>query len=144
MAADMSKDRKYWRGDRQKAEQRLAGLGGKLMDSPHAYEMWRWMHPDLTLIFYPHRTSANNYHCRVRAGFCSNRDTLRKAIFALAENTCTFQFPTERKWHNEAVSASLSRERDSAHNPFKDLPRTAGVSPSGDQTFSRSDADGGR
>lgn len=125
---DVSKDRKYWAQDRRAAEQRLAGLGGKLMDSPHDYEMWRWMHPDLTLIFYPHRTSANNYHCRVRAGYCTNRETLRKAIFALAENSCTFQFPTERKWHNEGVMASLKRARDAIEAKAAKRPSTRGVS----------------
>jgi len=108
-AGDVSKNRKMWERVKQVAQQRLAGLGGKLMDSPHAYEIARWMNPDLTLIFYQHRTSANNYHCRVRAGFCANRETLRKAIFALAENSCTFQFPTEREWHNEAVTAAIRR-----------------------------------
>jgi hypothetical protein len=108
---DVSKQRKLWADMKQTAEKRLAGLGGKLMDSPHDYEIARWMHPDLTLIFYPHKTSANNYHARVRAGYCANRDTLRKAIFALAENTCQFQFPTEREWHNEAVMAAIRRER---------------------------------
>jgi hypothetical protein len=106
---DVSKNKKMWANVKRVAADRLSELGGKLMDSPHDYEIARWMNPELTLILYPHKTSANNYHCRVRAGFCSNRDTLRKAIFALAENSCTFQFPTERKLHNEAVMASLKR-----------------------------------
>jgi len=108
---DVSKNRKMWAQVKQTAQERLAGLGGKLLDSPHDYEIARWTNPELTLIFYPHRTSANNYHCRVRAGFCSNRETLRKAILALAENTCTFQFPAEREWHNEAVMASIKQDR---------------------------------
>lgn len=110
-AGDVSKNRKQWAAVKQTAQQRLAGLGGKLMDSPHAYEIARWMHPDLTLIFYQHKTSAGNYHARVRAGYCANRETLRKAIFALAENSCQFQFPSEQQWHNEAVSAAIRRER---------------------------------
>lgn len=109
--ADVSKERRRWANVKQVAQQRLAGMGGKLMDSPHEYEIARWMNPELTLIFYPHRTSAGNYHCRVRTGFCSNRETLRKAIFALAENSCQFQFPSEKKLHDEGVRIALKEGR---------------------------------
>jgi hypothetical protein len=124
-ANDMSKDRKYWASDKRAAELRLSGLGGRLVDSSHAYEMWRWEHPELTLIFYPHKTSANNYHCRVRAGRCMNRETLRQAIFALAENSCTFQFPTERELHNEGVMAAIRREREAVESRAAALKRAA-------------------
>ncbi len=100
-----------WAAVKQAAQQRLAGLGGQLQDSPHDYEVMRWTHPHLTLIFYPHRTTAGNYHIRVRAAQCTNRKTLEKAIFALAENTCQFSFPTERAIHDRAVRASLQENR---------------------------------
>jgi hypothetical protein len=98
-----------WAKVKQVAQQRLAGLGGALHDSPHDYEVMRWEHPKLTLIFYPHRTTAGNHHIRVRAARCESRAVLRDAIFALAENSCQFQFPTERKLHHEAVHAAIDR-----------------------------------
>jgi hypothetical protein len=108
---DISKQHKQWKAEWDSADQRLKGLGGRLDWSPVAYEIMRWVHPDLTLIFYAHRTTAGNHHARVRAGRCTNRDLLRKCIFALAENTCTFQFPTEQKWHGEAVTQAIRENR---------------------------------
>lgn len=110
-AADVSKSKKLWRREFQAAEQRLAGLGGTLEWSSHAYEVFRWCAPGLTLIFYPHRTTAMNHHIRVRKGTCEDQGLLRKAIHALAENSCTFQFPTEREFHREGVDIALKTNR---------------------------------
>lgn len=110
-AADTSKDQRAWRPVHEAAAQRLAGLGGALDWSPHSYEVLRWVHPKLTLIFYPHRTRANNYHVRVRAGQCADRGLLRTCIVALAENSCQFQCPTEPLYHSEGVLKALKEGR---------------------------------
>jgi len=112
---DVSKERKLWAGVRAAAQTRLAGLGGKLVDSDVQYEVMRWIHDDLVLIFYPHKTSAGNYHVRVRAGKCADRKLLRKCVMALAENTCHFQFPTEREFHDEGVTQAVKENRPITH-----------------------------
>ena len=109
--ADVSKERKLWAGVRDAAQTRLAGLGGRLVASEVQYEIMRWNHADLVLIFYPHKTSAGNYHVRVRAGKCKDRKLLRKCVMALAENTCNFQFPTERAFHDEGVRQAVIENR---------------------------------
>ena len=108
---DVSKDRKLWARVRDTAQTRLAGLGGKLVASEVQYEIMRWVHADLVLIFYPHRTTAGNYHVRVRAGKCSDRKLLRKCVIALAENSCQFGFPTERAFHDEGVTQAVKENR---------------------------------
>lgn len=112
---DVSKDRKLWAGVRSAAQTRLAGLGGKLVASDVQYEVMRWIHGDLVLIFYPHKTSAGNYHIRVRAGRCTDRSLLRKCVMALAENTCHFQFPSERDFHDEGLRQAIEENRPITH-----------------------------
>lgn len=109
--SDVSKNKKYWRNVMAVAYKRLAGLGGKIDWSPVAYEALRWEHRDLVLIFYPHKTSAGNYHIRVRAGRCLDRDLLRRCIHAIAENSCQFGFPTERQFHDEGVALAVKENR---------------------------------
>jgi hypothetical protein len=94
----------------EKAKTRLAPLGGVVRPGVHDYEAFIYEGPGVRLIFYPHRTSANNYHIRVRTGGKCEPKALRAAIFALAENSCTFQFPADRRLHDEAVRAALDRE----------------------------------
>lgn len=114
---DVSKDQRAWKHVKAVAASRLAEIGGALDWSPHAHEVLRWSHPELTLIFYPHRTSAGNYHVRVRAGACKSRKLLRRCIVALAENSCQFQFPTERVFHDEGVSLAVKEGRGSTPCP---------------------------
>lgn len=94
-----------------KAIERLAPLGGEVTPGVHDYEAFYYAAPGLKLIFYPHKTSAKNYHIRVRAAIKTDRKKLRAAIFALAENSCTFQFPSEAELHQEAVTASILNSR---------------------------------
>lgn len=109
--SDVSKDQKGWKNVKAVAEKRLSALGGAMAWSPVAHEVMRWEHKDLVLIFYPHRTTAGNYHIRVRAGRCTDRKLLRKCIHALAENSCQFRFPTETQLHSEGVDLALKENR---------------------------------
>lgn len=95
--------------DFAKAKERLAPLGGKVEPGVHDYEAFTYTAPGVRLIFYPHRTSAGNQHIRVRVGGKCEPDKLRAAIFALAENSCTFQFPADIGLHGEAVRHALDR-----------------------------------
>lgn len=112
---DASKDRKAWKGVHAAAMTRLKGFGGALAWSANQHEVMRWVHADLVLIFYPHRTTAGNYHIRVRAGRCNDRKLLRKCVMALAENTCNFQFPTEPEFHEEGVRQAVTENRPITH-----------------------------
>lgn len=62
--------------------------------SKHDYEAFRYCEQNVTLIFYPHRTTARNYHLRVRDGGSKDQarairlmDELDKA----AGYNCTFR-----------------------------------------------------
>lgn len=91
------------------AKVRLAPLGGDVLPGEHDYEAFTYSAPGIRLIFYPHRTSAGNYHIRVRAVGKPEPEKLRAAVYALAENSCTFQFPAHRQLHDEAVRHNLRR-----------------------------------
>jgi hypothetical protein len=102
--------RRYFGEEFQKAKERLAPLGGVVSPGVHDYEAFAYDSPVLRLVFYPHKTSAGNYHIRVRAVGRFERDDLRDALIALAENSCTFQFPADVHLHNEAVMIAMKRD----------------------------------
>lgn len=104
-------ERRYFREEFNKASVRLAPLGGRVLPGVHDYEAFVYEGVDLKLIFYPHKTSAGNHHIRVRTSGKFKKAALREAIFALAENTCTFQFPADIHLHRDAVRAALDRHR---------------------------------
>jgi len=101
----------------QKAQARLAPLGGKVEPGVFDYEAFTYTAPGLKLIFYPHRTTAGNYHIRIRHVGKPDPKALRAAIFALAENTCTFTYPADYALHGEAVRAALDRQYAAMRSP---------------------------
>ena len=50
----------------KQAEEILAGRGGKVEWSTNDYQAFTYREPGVCLVFYPHKTSAGNYHVRVR------------------------------------------------------------------------------
>lgn len=109
---DISKNRGAWMHEKHVASVRLSDLGGAIGWSDKQYVAFTWTHEKLTLIFYPHQTkSTGNYHIRVRKGRCTDRGLLVRAIFALAENSCCFGFPSELEIHDKAVFASIKNGR---------------------------------
>ncbi len=105
--------RHAFRGDFIKAQQRLAPLGGIVEPGQHDYEAFIYTLPGkLRLIFYPHTVkSTGNRHIRVRVSGKYDPAALRAALFALAENSCTFQCPAHAELHRQAVYASIDRAR---------------------------------
>lgn len=95
-----------------KALKRLQPLGGLVEPGVHDYEAFVYTLPGkLRLIFYPHTVkSTGNRHIRVRVSGRYDPKALRDALFALAENSCTFQCPSHRDLHNKAVSAAIERD----------------------------------
>jgi hypothetical protein len=101
-----------FRREFETARERLAPLGGTVEPGEYDYEAFIYTAPGIRLIFYPHKTSARNQHIRVRVGGKCEPKKLRAAIFALSENSCTFQFPADVQLHNEAVRAALRRDHE--------------------------------
>lgn len=101
--------KRYFREDYVKAQDRLRPIGVTVTPGVHDYEAFIAEGPGLRLIFYPHRTTAGNYHIRVRKGGACDVRRLQDAIFALAENMCTFTYPADYKLHQDAVRAAIER-----------------------------------
>ena len=104
--------RRHFGYEFETAKARLAPLGGRVVAGMHDYEAFIYEADGVRLIFYPHKTRPGNYHIRVRTGGTCDPAKVRAAIFALAENTCTFQFPADVHMHREAVFEALRRERE--------------------------------
>lgn len=99
-----------FRDEFEKAKARLAPLGGVVSAGVHDYEAFIYEGEGLRLVFYPHKTTAGNQHIRVRTTGKFDQQKLRQAIYALAENTCTFQFPADPQLHQQAVFAAIKRD----------------------------------
>ena len=107
----------HFRQEFQVACERLAHLGGTVTPGVHDYEAFVYEGEGVRLVFYPHATSAGNRHIRIRATGKPKEKALRAAIFALAENSCTFQYPADRQLHYEAVRHALRLNRGYADIP---------------------------
>jgi hypothetical protein len=96
--------KRYFKAEFEDAGRRLAHLGGKLEPGVHDYQAFTFTMPGLRLVFYPHKTSASNYHIRVRAEGKADQELLAQAIQALKKDnfTCTFGFPADRKLEDES------------------------------------------
>jgi len=79
---------------RDLANELLKNESGTLFDSDYDYECFRYTDDGIVIIFYPHRTSARNYHIRVRDGGSKNKgkaDLIMKMLDDGAGYNCTFQ-----------------------------------------------------
>jgi hypothetical protein len=68
-------------------------LGVGVEWSPHDYEAFIYKKDTVSLVFYPHRTSAGNYHIRVRDNGSKDKELAKRLMFNLdieAGNNCTF------------------------------------------------------
>lgn len=76
--------------------------GGSLSWCDADYEAFQFKTEGVRLVFYPHKTSAGNYHIRVRDGGSKNKNRARAIIlviqFDLAK-TCTFSAKKESSLH---------------------------------------------
>ncbi len=71
----------------------LIPYGGQLAWSKVKDEAFTYKSPYVSLVFYPHRTSAGNYHLRVRDNGSKNKkltNSLMKRLDEAAGNNCTF------------------------------------------------------
>jgi hypothetical protein len=90
--------KRYFKAEYEDAGRRLAHLGGKLEPGVHDYQAFTFTMPGLRLVFYPHKTSASNYHLRVRTEGKAEEKLLREAFLALKRGNigCNFGFPKRR------------------------------------------------
>ena len=58
--------RKLYQEEFDLAAKTLSGRNGALTWSTADYVAFVWWEPTVCLVFYPHKTSAGNYHIRVR------------------------------------------------------------------------------
>lgn len=67
--------RKLYAADFEQAKDYLLPqYGGELVWVDHDYQAFQFRLPDVTLVFYPHKTSAHNHHLRVRDQNSSNKE----------------------------------------------------------------------
>lgn len=100
--------KRHFKAEYEDAVRRLAHMGGKLEAGVHDYQAFTFTMPGLRLVFYPHKTSASNYHIRVRTEGTADQGLLVQAIKALRDNnySCTFQFPAHRDLERQLQSES--------------------------------------
>ncbi|NIX57647.1 MAG: hypothetical protein GWN14_17420 [candidate division Zixibacteria bacterium] len=75
------------------AREILSNRTGVLEESPHDYQCFTYTEPGVKLVFYPHRTSAWNYHIRVRDQGSKDKQKATRLMDKLDEesgNNCTF------------------------------------------------------
>lgn len=92
MGAAMAK-RREWQEEFDIAERVLADAGGELVWASDDYVAFRFIGEGVRIVFYPHRTSARNYHLRVRTEACKNKSLADELMLQLdigAGHDCTF------------------------------------------------------
>ena len=89
-------------------------LGKQPEWSPHDYEAFTYKNGGVSLVFYPHRTSAGNYHIRVRDNGSSDKGEAYRLMAMLdhgAGPCCTFRYNLK----DYKLAAFI---RDTAEKPF--------------------------
>lgn len=84
---------KLYREEFELARTTLATRKGTLEWSSADYEAFIYMEPGVRLVFYPHRTSAGNYHIRIRSSNSKDAalaDRLMRELDQAAGYCCTF------------------------------------------------------
>jgi len=98
----------YFLREFEAAKERLKPLGGEVIPGDKDYEAFIYIAEGIRLTFYPHKTSkTGNRHIRFRSSNNSDPKKVKDAVFALAENSCNFQYPTNPTMHRDAVNHAL-------------------------------------
>ena len=69
------------------AKELLKNEAGEISESPYDYQCFTYKSQDVCLVFYPHRTSARNYHIRVRNQGSKNKEKAEKLMKMLDEGS---------------------------------------------------------
>lgn len=91
----------------------LEGEPGELAWGVHDYEAMTFTSPSVRLIFYPHKTSAGNYHLRIRDQGSKSKGRAQLLMDRLelgSGNWCTFQSRTSSFGRRLALAEREKRE----------------------------------
>jgi hypothetical protein len=84
---------KQWAAELSLAARVAADYGGDVSVSDSAYQIGKVVGSDYRIVIYPHKTSAGNYHARVRDENSKNKSRANEVMSALdraAGFNCTF------------------------------------------------------
>lgn len=100
MSRDENKKRykKMFRDEFELALSVLSGRNGRLEWSEADYIAFTWKEPAICIVFYPHKTSAGNYHIRVRDQGSRDKALVLRVMDELekaAGYNCTFTRKTK-------------------------------------------------
>lgn len=85
--------RHEWGAELTMAEEVARVFGGEVSTTDAAHQVAKIVGADFRVVIYPHRTSARNYHLRVRDEGSKNRQAAERLMIALdhaAGFNCTF------------------------------------------------------
>lgn len=85
--------RHEWQTEFDHASAALADEPGTFVWATDAYVAFRYIEPGVRIVFYPHRTTARNYHIRCRTEPCSDMrraEVLMKRLDDSKPGWCTF------------------------------------------------------
>lgn len=71
---------------------------GQFYSASGLYELYKYKEPGVTIVFYPHKTSAHNYHTRVMNQNSKNAKRCKELIEKLNSESgynCTFTCKTK-------------------------------------------------
>lgn len=101
-----------WQEEFDMAGRILASEPGELVIANDPYVAFRYLEPSkIRIVFYPHKTSAGNYHMRVRnegSRDASRADELMVRLDIGAGHNCTFQ----RRHTGVMTGIDYAREHD--------------------------------
>jgi hypothetical protein len=84
---------KWYKDEFRQAEEFFADKGGVVEWSTHDYQAFTYKQEDkISLVFYPHKTTAGNHHIRVRDQGSKDKSLAKTLMHDLSKTTgtCTF------------------------------------------------------
>ena len=112
MDPNAGKYHKLYADEFAKAKEALRPYGGELAPGKADYEAFVYKSDSVRLVFYPHKTSAWNYHIRVRDQGSKDQARLTEILGALriaGGNCCTFS--VKNKWVEQVRAADRLKEK---------------------------------
>jgi hypothetical protein len=119
-APEQKEYKKLYFPEFERAQNFLLPLYGGIISWSNAdYEAFQYTNDGIRLIFYPHKTSAGNYHIRVRDGGSKNKvraqaiidviqlDLSTDCTFQQAKNRCKCIYSDKQKNHVRNIAKEL-------------------------------------
>jgi len=93
MDKNAGKYNKFYKEEFELASAILKAERGHIEWSTYDYQAFTFKKPMVSLVFYPHKTSAGNYHIRVRNQGSKDKDQaerIMKMLYKKSGHNCTF------------------------------------------------------